>query len=272
MFGFFSRRKAAKSRTKLANQIQDVASMAPEVGHRKQLLIMRDKFLRQTSRPKNWKTIDGELNNFLNELANHVSKGNTNTVRVYIDYINKLIDARAGRDEYIKNSKEETLLGLKIQLHEKIDETGRLIQVNSGIADKLERLSPADPNRLVLEADKKTCESSYQDATVKIKHLLTQITEISTRLTPDDISFYKKLRELQGVPEELENETAEYLFHQEKFSTTAEVNRAIIDSRHVDAEPMPIPRHAERSQPKQITDGAQPQKTVDKQKQLESEL
>ena len=239
MPGMFSQRKANKSRLKIANQIQDIASIIADDELKNRLLFIRDKSLRQNALPKNWEAIDNELYKLLYELANHASKQNINTVSVYLGFIDKLIDAKSSRDQYILNQQEITLFGLKVQLNEKIDVTGRLRQEYFSIKAKINNLSSDDPLHSVYDGHKKICESNYRDATVKMKYLIELITEISTRLTPEDVGFYKTLRELQGVPEELEDRTAEYLFYINKLSSNVKTSQAINDSRHEYDEPMP---------------------------------
>ena len=239
MPGIFSQRKANKSRLKIANYIQDIASIVTDDELKSRLLFIRDKSLRQNALHKNWEAIDNELFRLLYGLSNHVNKHNTNTINIFLGHIDKLIDAKASRDQYIQNQQETALFELRVQLNEIIDETRRLMRKNADILRKLGRLSPTDPLRLVLDADKKTCESNYRDATAKMKHLAELIAEISTRLTPEDVSFYRNLHELQGVPEELEDRTAEYLFYQTKLSSTVRTSQAVNDSRHENYEPIP---------------------------------
>ena len=241
MLGFFKKRKATKSKMQLANQFQDIAGVVSDNETRTRMLQMRDKILRQSYFPSNWKVLDYEISTLLYQISNQVTSLNTSTIDVYVEHIDTLVNARARREEYIDNNADKNLLGLKVQMHEMIDDVKRIITENAAILKKIERTNAGDPSLYALESNKKACEARYYDMSIKIKHLASAITEIVTRLNSGDIGFYEKLRGLQGIPEELEEQTATYLFHQQKFEFTDDENQRIINSRYAGAEPIPIP-------------------------------
>ena len=243
MFSFlinlFSKRKAAKSKEELANQIQEVACIVQDSDLRRGFILARDRVLRQTFFPQNWKTLDDEMRLLLFQVSEHANKDNTSTIDVYLDYLNHLVDARARQEDYINDEFKKTVFDFKVKMHALIDIVRRLIVENTLIVNKIERTPNSDPTRFVLESEKKSCEAKYYDASQKIKHLATAITGFTTGVTNEDVMFYKKLRELQGSPEELQENTSRLLFDQQKFESTAEYIQIINDSRFENMAPMP---------------------------------
>ncbi|MCL2192133.1 MAG: hypothetical protein FWB78_01900 [Treponema sp.] len=240
MFGLFTKRKANKSKMKLANQFDDIAGITSDGETRQELSLLRSKILRQARFPSNWKALDDELFTLLYQVRNQVDLQNVSTVGVYLEHINNLVDTRASQDKYVVDEFSKNLLELKVQVHEKVDNVKSLIHKNAVNLKKIERTPPGDPTLYMLESEKKACEATYYDISLKIKHLASIITEMMTRLKPEDIVFYERLRGLQGVPAEIEEQTAIYLFHQHKFETIADENQRIIESRYADAEAMPL--------------------------------
>jgi len=245
MFKLSSKSKANKSKNKLANQFEDVAGLVYDGEARKQLVRLRN-ILRQPQPffPPNWNELDGELLSLVYRLRNQVNAQNISTASIYIEHINSLVGARTLKEEYVVDPDSNELLNLKVKMHEMIDDVKRLISENAIGIKKIERTPVGDPTLYMFESEKKAREMKYHDISKKIKHLASVITELMTRLKPEDIDFYERLRGLQGVPEELEDQTATYLFHQHKFETIAEDNRLIIESRYADAEPIPTPGSA----------------------------
>ena len=241
MFGLFAKRKANKSKMKLANQFEEIAGISSDGEIRQRVLQLRTNVLHQPYFPSNWRALDDELLVLLYQFRNQLDLQNISTANIYLEQIENLTRARAQREDYIVDEAEKSLLGLKVQMHEMVDDVKRLIYKNAIVVKKIERTPTGDPTFYMLDAEKKGLEAKYYDLSNMIKNLALLIAEKETGLKPEYIAFYKKLRGLQGDPKEIEDQMAEYLFDEQKFEENAVVVQEINESRFTDAGSIPSP-------------------------------
>ena len=235
--------------TQIEDALNNIATKSDNPELAREIFAIIDVFRTQTGSSSKLREIDSTLNDLIGKLAFHAASQNVNTVNVYLEYITKLVNARAGSSDffnkYVSEQNEQKLFDCKVQMYERIDNGNRLVQERDNIIGKLETTQSSDMNYHALVAEKEACEIKYNDTRDKVRALADQIYMFVTNVTGSDITFYEMLRKEQMSPEIYDDLTAVLEYHRDKHRKTAEENKRITEGRHKSAEPMPTLRSVE---------------------------